>query len=176
MKDQTKHPLTPQSPAKQLEGFIARFEPPIARLLRSARRILRRRFPTAVELVYDNYNALAIGWGPNERASEVVVSLAGYASGVSLYFVQGKRLKDPLKLLEGGGNQGRFIRLYTPAQLADPAVEALLASAIALGTSPLPVAARGYTVIKSISAKQRPRRKPSRATITPSTISGPPLH
>ena len=160
MKKQPKHDRAPQTPAKQLEGFIVRFDPPIARLIRSARRILRRRFPTAVELVYDNYNALAIGWGPNERASEVVVSLAGYASGVSLYFVQGKRLKDPLKLLEGAGNQGRFIRLYTPEQLKDPAVETLLASAVALGTSPLPAAGRGYTLIKSISVKQRPRRSP----------------
>jgi hypothetical protein len=48
-------------PAKQLAGFIARFDPQVAKLVRAARVVLRKRWPTAVELVYDNYNALAIG-------------------------------------------------------------------------------------------------------------------
>jgi hypothetical protein len=150
-------------PAKQLAGFIARFDPAIARLVRSARRELRKRFfPTAVELVYDNYNALAIGWAPNERASEVIVSLAVFARGVSLYFMHGAKLPDPDKLLQGSGNQGRFIRLVSGLQLDEPAVAALLRAAIRLGKTPLPTTGRGYTVIKSVSAKQRPRRPASK--------------
>ncbi len=146
------------TPARELAGFIAKFDPQIARLLRSARGVLRKRFPTAVELVYDNYNALAIGWAPNERASEVIVSLAGFARGVCLYFTHGKKLSDPKRLLQGSGNQGRFLRLENAAQLAEPAVEALLRAAVRQGKTPLPATGRGYTVIKSISAKQRPRR------------------
>ena len=148
----------PQSPARQLAGFIAKFDPAIAKLVRSARTALRKRLPTAVELVYDNYNALAIGWGPNERASEVIVSLGVYARGVSLYFTHGAKLSDPHKLLEGNGNQGRFIRLESVAQLDQPAVAALLRAAVRQGKTPLPATGKGYTVIKSISAKQRPRR------------------
>lgn len=146
------------SPAKEVAGFIAKFDPAIAKLVRSARSALRKRFPTAVELVYDNYNALAIGWGPNERASEVIVSLGVYARGVSLYFMQGTKLPDPQKLLQGSGNQGRFIRLESVAQLDEPSVEALLHAAIRQGKTPLPATGRGYTVVKSVSAKQRPRR------------------
>jgi len=152
-----------QSPARQLAGFIAKFDPAIAKLVRQARTALRKRFfPTAVELVYDNYNALAIGYSPNERASEVVVSLAVYARGVSLYFIQGANVRDPHKLLEGSGNQGRFVRLQNAAQLDQPAVAALLGTAIRYGKTPLPAVGRVYTVIKSISAKQRPRRPPSK--------------
>ncbi len=148
----------PESPAKQLAGFIAKFDPSIGRLVRSARAVLRRRFPTAVELVYDNYNALAIGFGPNERTSEAFVSLAVFARGISLYFMQGAKLPDPHKLLEGSGNQGRFIRLESIAQLDEPAVASLLRAAIAQGKTPLLASGKGYTVIKSVSAKQRPRR------------------
>jgi hypothetical protein len=54
--------------SQQLAGFIARFDPAIGRVVRSARTILRQRFPTAVELVYDNYNALAIGRGGRPSA------------------------------------------------------------------------------------------------------------
>lgn len=160
----TKRPPTGRArataaPAKQLAGFIAKFDPRIARLARSARVALRKRFfPTAVELVYDNYNALAIGFGPNERTSECIVSLAVFARGVNLYFFRGARLSDPHKLLQGNGNQGRFMRLENVGQLAEPWVGALLGDAIQLGETPLPVSGRGHIVIKSISAKQRPRR------------------
>jgi hypothetical protein len=148
----------PESPAKQVAGFIARFDPAIARLVRSARKQLRKRMPTAVELVYDNYNALAIGWSPNERMSEVIVSLGIFPRGVSLYFMWGIKLPDPHKLLLGNGNQGRFIRLENVDLLDKPEVLALLRAAIQQGKTPLPRTGRGYTVVKSVSARQRPRR------------------
>lgn len=127
-------------------------------MARAALPRLRARFPTAVALVYDNYNALAIGFGPNERTSEAIVSLAVFARGVNLYFIHGAKLADPRGLLQGNGNQGRYVRLERAAQINDPGVEALLREAVKMGKTPLPASGRGYTVIKSISAKQRPRR------------------
>jgi Domain of unknown function (DU1801) len=149
---------SPMSPARQLAGFIAKFDPKIGTLVRSARRALRGRYPTAVELVYDNYNALAIGWAPNERTSEVFVSLAVFPRGIDLYFIYGAKLPDPLGLLQGSGNQGRFIRLKAVAQLDEPAVVALLRAAVRLGKTPLATTGRGALVIKSVAARQRPRR------------------
>jgi len=92
-------PTTTPSPNKQVEGFISKFDPAVAKLARLARRAMRQRFPTAVELVYDNYNALAMGFGSTERTSDVIISVAVYASGVNLYFVYGRSLPDPGKLL-----------------------------------------------------------------------------
>jgi hypothetical protein len=156
------HGLSPRSvsPARQVAGFIAKFDPRIARIIRAARARLRRLFPTAVELVYDNYNALAIGFAPNERTSEVFVSVAGYARGVTLYFMRGRSLPDPHRLLQGEGNQGAFIRLDEAGRIDEPAVRALLAAAVRQGTTPLPKTGRGRTIVKSVSAKQRPRRLP----------------
>jgi len=151
------------SPAQQVAGFIAKFDPTIASLVRRARAELRRRMPTAVELVYDNYNALAIGFSSSERTSDAIVSLAVYARGVNLYFIYGAHLPDPDHVLQGGGNQGRFVRLESLATLDAAPVKALLKAAIADGDTPLPPAGRGYTVVKSISRKQRPRRVPKKA-------------
>src|SRR5258708_1884640 len=81
-----------ESPAKQVAGFISKFDPAIAKLVRSARSVLRSRFPTAIELVYDNYNALAIGFSTTERTSDVLFSLVVYASGLNLYFIYLKPL------------------------------------------------------------------------------------
>lgn len=146
------------SAAKQLASFIAKFDPSIAKLVRASLPILRRRFSTATELVYDNYNALAIGWSPNGRTSEVIVSLAVFPRGVSLYFMQGAKLADPNRLLQGEGNQGRFIRLERPEQINEPQVAALLNAASEFGKTPLPTTGKRQLVIKSISKKQRPRR------------------
>ena len=152
-------PLASMSPAKQVAGFIDKFEPALAKRVRAARAVLRQRFfPTAHELVYDNYNALAIGYSSTDRVSDVVLSLAVYAKGVNLYFFYGASLDDPDKLLQGAGNQGRFIRLDDVALLDRPAVAALIRTAIEFGDVPLPKTGRGDTIIKSISAKQRPRR------------------
>jgi hypothetical protein len=147
-----------ESAAQRVESFINKFDPAIAKLVRAARRVLRKRFPTAIELVYDNYNALAIGFGPSERTSDAFVSLAAFARGVNLYFIYGAALPDPEKRLHGGGNQGRFIRLESLDELDDPYVVRLLQTAADQEDTPLPEAGRGYTVVKSVSAKQRPRR------------------
>ena len=157
---QTAKPASSESPAKQIAGFIAKFDPAVAKAVRQARAALRKRFPTAIEQVYDNYNFLAIGFCTTERMSDCILSLAVSAKGVALSFCYGATLPDPTKILLGSGNQNRFIRLENTEILARPDVEALLCAAASQAKSPLPVTGRGYTMIKSVSAKQRPRRAP----------------
>lgn len=142
----------------QIAGFIARFDPEVAKLVRAARTKLRKRFPTAFELVYDNYNALAIGFGPTERTSDAFLSIAVYARGVNLYFLYGATLPDPDDLLEGNGTRGRFLRLERASQLDEPKVASLIARAAAHGRVPLASNGRGPSIVKSISPTQRPRR------------------
>jgi hypothetical protein len=146
-----------ESPETQLKGFIDKFDPEIARQIREARRALRKRLPGAVELVYDNYNFFVIGYGPNERASEAVLSIAAQAKGVSICFIQGAKLKDPTGLLHGSGNQTRSLRLENAEILSRTEVEGLIEAALSLAKTPMPTT-KGYTVIKSVSEKQRPRR------------------
>lgn len=148
------------SPEAQLEGFIARFTPEIAALAKGALAKMRERLPNAVQLVYDNYNALAIGFGPSERASEAVFSIALYPRKANLCFLQGgkSQLEDPHALLQGSGSTNRFITLESAATLDDPAVQDLMAQALRAAKVPLDPAATGRLIIKSVSAKQRPRR------------------
>jgi hypothetical protein len=109
--------------------------------------------------VYDNYNFFVIGYSPTERPSDAIVSIAARANGVGLCFIHGARLPDPKKLLLGAGTQTRFIRLESASVLARPEVEALVAAAIDRAKKPLPATGRGRLIVRSISAKQRPRRK-----------------
>ncbi|HLK31678.1 MAG TPA: hypothetical protein VKT29_01230 [Terriglobales bacterium] len=144
----------------QLQGFIDKFTPAHQKLIRAVRKALRQRFPGANELVYDNYNFFVIGYSPTERPSDSIVSLAAGASGVGLSFPYcGADLPDPHKLLLGSGSQNRFIRLDSAQVLSRPEVEALIAAAVSRSKAPLPAAAKGKLIIRSISKKQRPRRK-----------------
>ena len=147
-----------ESPARQLAGFVAKYDPSVGKLARATRAALRKRLPTAVELIYDNYQFLAIGFSATQRASDCLVSLAVSPKGVALSFYYGSSLPDPQGILLGSGNQNRYVRLESPATLALPAVEALISAAVTRAETPLPAIGRGYTVIKSVSAKQRPRR------------------
>jgi hypothetical protein len=145
------------SPAKQLAGFLARFNPPIAALARAARTKLRRRLPRAVEMVYDNYNALVIGYSATPRPSDAIVSIVIYPRVVNVCFLQGRHLADPAGLLRGDGNQVRSLRLDEGAAILDtPPVRALLAEAAAFADTPFTGTHR--VVIRLIAAKQRPRR------------------
>ena len=147
-----------KSAEKQLDGFIGKYSPEVAALARAALARMRARLPRAVELVYDNYNALAIGFGPNERTSEAIFSIALWPRWVSLFFLQGAGLPDPDRLLRGSGKVARHIVLEEAEDVDKPAVERLIASALARARTPLEGTGAGRIVIKSVSAKQRPRR------------------
>jgi hypothetical protein len=152
--------MATKTPAQQLAGFLARFSPEVARAARAALRKMRARLPGAVELVYDNYNALAIGFGPNERATDAVFSIAVLPRRPSLVFIYGAGLPDPEGLLSGGGNQVRHIQILDPTAsvLDTPAVRALMRAALADAQPKIDSRARRRLVIKSVSKKQRPRR------------------
>jgi hypothetical protein len=152
-------PKASASAEQQLADFIEKFDSKNAALIRSVRRVLRKRLPTANELVYDNYNFFVIGYCSTERPSDCIVSIAAASNGVGLSFYYGASLPDPQKLLLGSGSQNRFIRIESAASLARPAVEELIAAAIAQADKPLPASGRGKLIIRSIAEKQKPRRK-----------------
>ena len=152
-----------RSAEQQLSSFMARFLPEIGAQAEAILGIMRRRYPAALELVYDNYNALAIGFAPTEKTSEAIFSIALYPRWVSLFFLQAKGLRDPENLLRGSGNVCRHIVLESPQMLHDPAVEALMAQAVERAKVPFQPGAAHRLLIKSVSARQRPRRPTAEA-------------
>jgi hypothetical protein len=146
------------SPEDQLQSFIEKFTPGIASITIEILGRMRKRYPSALELVYDNYNALAIGFGPTERTSEAIFSIAVFPRWVSLFFLQAKGLHDPEQRLRGTGKVVKHIVLSTPAILDDPYVEALMRDAVSKAVTPFSADTKHRLIIKSISAKQRPRR------------------
>lgn len=148
--------------ATQLKALIEKFDPEHQRLIRSVRSAVRKRFPTANELVYDYGKSLVISYSPSERGIEGIVSTAARAGGVDLYFNQGHRLPDPKKLLKGSGRQTRYIKVETARQLAHPDVEALIAAAIKASMVPLSSTGGGKVISRTDAKKKRAPRKPAK--------------
>ena len=144
----------------QLDTFMARYSPAVATDARQALAFLGQRLPTATRLVYDNYNALVIGFGASEKVGDIILSIALYPLWVSLFFLRGVDLADPHGLLEGKGTQVRGVRLDPISRLETAEVGAFIDVAVA-NASPLPTGGKGPLIIKSVSAKQRPRRPKS---------------
>lgn len=154
----------PADAETRIASFIDKFEPGMANLIRACRSALRKAFPTAIEVVYDNYNFFVIGYSPTGRPSDTVVSLAAAANGVGLSFYRGATLADPHGLLQGSGVQNRFIRLPSADVLKDERVRELIAAAVAQSKVAFAPSGKGHAVVKSVSAKQRPRRKADKAS------------
>ncbi len=147
------------TPQQQLDGFIDKFTPEVASQAREALAKMLARLPGACMLVYDNYNALAIGFAPGERTSDAIFSLAVFPRWVTLCFLKnGPALPDPGRILKGSGTAVRHIRLDAPAMLDDPAVKTLMKNALRMADPAIDTAQPSRLIIKSVSVKQRPRR------------------
>jgi hypothetical protein len=154
--------FSPAEAERQLDSFLAKYDPEVEAFARRALAKMRRIVPGAVEMVYDNYNWLVIGFSPRERPSEAIFSIVLPPGHVTLCFLQGAGLPDPTQRLRGSGNVVRNIRLYDAGKpdakvLDDPEVCALMNLALNRAKVPMPAGARRKLIIRAISTRQRPR-------------------
>ena len=157
----TQSAVARRSAEADLRRLIAKFAPAHQRLIGAMRRWLRKRLPTAHEVVYEYRDCFVISYSPNERGYEGVLAIRASANSVKLYFNRGRELPDPGKLLQGSGNQTRWINLEGASTLARPEVARLVDEAIAHNRVPFARAGRGSVVIRSTSTKKRGRSRPA---------------
>ncbi len=144
---------------QHLDEFLQKYSPEMEKLGRSAIAHLRKRLPGAICMVYDNYNALAVGFGPEAKASTLPISIALYPRWAVLFFMFGATLPDPDGLLDGKGARIRSVRLTGGmTTLKSDGVDSLITAAVLQSGWKLSPKAKGELVIQSISAKQRSRR------------------
>lgn len=149
-----------RSAESELRGVVAKFAPSHQRLIGAVRRSLRKRLPTAHEIMYEYREWFVISYSPNEHGYEGVLAIRASADDVKLHFGRGKDLPDPAKLLKGSGNQTRWIHLEGASTLARPAVARLIDEAIARNRVPFEQTGRGPLVIRSGPATKKRRRRP----------------
>lgn len=151
-----------RSAEAQLRSLVTKFAPAHQRLIGAIRRWLRKRLPTAHEVVYEYHDFFVISYSPNEHGYEGVVAIHAGANGIRLYFNRAKELPDPEKLLQGSGKQTRWIHVEGTATLGHPAVVCLIDETLARNRVPFARTGRGPVVIRSVAAKKHPpQRRPA---------------
>src|SRR6185503_13576334 len=95
---------------KDLKKFLKIFDTEIQELILWLREFVWELYPGANELIYDNYNALAIGWSPTDRVGHTFCSIAVGRTSKNIHFgfYWGSEIADPEKRLIGEGNQYRY--------------------------------------------------------------------
>jgi hypothetical protein len=146
----------------QVRLLVDKFSSEHEKLVGTARRWLKKRLPTACEVVYEYRDCFVISCSPSEHGYEGVFAIRGSEEGVRLYINRGKGLPDPAKLLRGTA-QARWIELEGASTLARSEVAALVDEAIKRNRVPFARTGRGPVVIRSDVAKPRKRRKPAGA-------------
>ena len=153
-----KHP----APAA-LVKFLKPYDPAIRELALKLRALVLDEMAPCYENIYDAYSAVAIGYGWSERLRDGVFHLAVYTNYVNLGFNFGASLPDPLKILEGKGNQIRHISIPDAAALERPQVRAYIRRAIKvdrddarkLGETLPPRPSKVVSTVKAVYAKKR---------------------
>jgi hypothetical protein len=122
-------------------------------------------YPKCNELIYDNYNFLAFGWGPTDRMSDIFCSIAVGTRGVIFGFMWGVKLDDPRGLLAGSGSQFRSLRVPDVKKFPKTDVKELMKQAYGISVLRLkgrPQTPNGQTITKSISSTKRRPGMPKR--------------
>jgi len=117
-------------------------------------------YPDTNELIYDNYNAVAFGWSPTDKAGDVFCSIAVYSNHVNFGFNRGAELNDPARMLTGDGSQYRYVTINDKADFEEWYIRQLLEEAYrnsVASMKPQKDPIKGQTIVESISpVKRRP--------------------
>jgi hypothetical protein len=146
----------PRRPDAALRGFLEAYDPAIRRLYLRARGAVLEDAPDANELIYDAYNAVTTAYSFSESLGDAFCHVAAYRAYVNLGFNRGASLPDPERILIGKGARIRHVRIAAAADLAKPAIRALLRAAVAQGRDASD-RARGNAraIVKAVYARKR---------------------
>lgn len=150
--------------ATNLLKFLNFFDKEIIDLVMWLREFAWNLCPGANELIYDNYNALSLGWSLTDKVGHNICSIAIYRSNQNVHFgfYWGNELSDPDKILLGEGNQYRYILVTDkkkfPKEYMRELVNESFANSLSKVKDPKQIL-HGQTIVKSISGKKRERTK-----------------
>ena len=149
---------------KNLLKFLKPFDKEINEIVFWLREFIWELYPDSNELIYDNYNALAVGWSPTDRVGHTFCSIAVGRTSKNIHFgfYWGSEIQDPEKKLIGQGNQYRYLLVKSISEFPKTYIKKLLKEAYANSMAKVKdkkQLMQGNTVTKSISAKKRELKK-----------------
>lgn len=150
-------------PHTDLIEFLKPYDPKIQELTFALRKFVLGLVPVTNELIWDNYNAVAIAYSKSEKLKDAFCHIAVYAHHVNFGFNRGAELTERGAKLYGSGKLIRHLKIlsmedFQPADLEKMVYEAVDISE--MRNDQLNGAAnKPKSIVMSISEKKiRPKR------------------
>ena len=145
---------------KDIQRFLKPFDKKTNEIVLWLREFIWDLYPDCNELIYDNYNALAVGWSPTDRVGHTFCSIAaGRTSGnIHFGFYWGSEIPDPEKKLIGQGNQYRYLLVESLPGFPKTYIKKLMKDAYINSLNKVKDKSqlmKGKTITKSVSVKKR---------------------
>lgn len=155
----------PKETTADLLSYLSVFQTEVVKKVLWLRNWVWEQYPQCNELIYDNYNAVAIGWSPTEKLGQVFCSIAIYRAGnnnIHFGFYWGAELPDHRKMLLGNGNQYRYIQVKELADFPVDYMRQLVMDAYIISTNKIKNpkdVVEGKTIAKSVSSNKRGQKQ-----------------
>jgi hypothetical protein len=149
---------------KDLLKFLKPFDRNIIEKVMWLREFIWDLYPKTNEIIYDNYNALALGWSPTDKVGNTFCSIAVMRTNKNIHlgFYWGSELSDPKKILQGEGKQYRYILVTEKEKFHRTYIKKLLKEAYNNSLAKVKderEKIQGQTIVKSISEKKREKKQ-----------------
>ena len=128
-------PRAPKTTA-EWDRLLDNYSAEVQQAALAARGRIRAAAPGFDETVDAKSRVIGYGFGPGYASLVCTIILS--KTGVKLGLVGGATLDDPEHLLTGSGKVHRYVMAETPADIENPAVTALIRSAVAAWKSRQP--------------------------------------
>lgn len=144
---------------RELFRFLLDYPEAIRDLFEDVRNFVLDVDENVYEMIWDNYNALAVAYSRSGKLRDAHCHIAAYGKHVNLGFNQGIHIPDPHRLLVGNGKLIRHIAIKNPNQL-DGRVGRLIREAWDWSKQLTPIVDRPKTTITSVQSISEKRRRP----------------
>jgi hypothetical protein len=148
----------PKETVKDLKKFLQPYPKKIQETILWLRDFVWDLYPNCNELIYDNYNAVALGLSTSDKLGDTFCTMAAFKDFAHFGFYWGSQIADPEKKLIGGGTQYRYIKVFETKEFPKTYMKKLLKEAYANSMAKLKTGKqvlKGETIVKSISAKKK---------------------
>ena len=142
--------------------FLKPYDPKIQTIALELRDFIKATIPEANELIWDNYNAVAIAYSKSEKLKDAFCHIAVYSKHVNFGFNRGAELIEPKIKLDGKGKLIRHLKVDDLSTFPKEAIKKLMYQAVGISESRnqelLKKETKGISIVMSISEKKiRPK-------------------
>ncbi|MDT0606845.1 DUF1801 domain-containing protein [Croceitalea rosinachiae] len=144
-------------PNPQLHTFLAPYDKGIQQLTLQLRDYITDLVPQANELIWDNYNAVALAYSKSEKLKDAFCHIAVYAKHVNFGFNRGAELTKTNVPLNGKGKLIRHISVKDFERFPQEELKKMIWEAVGISENLNPALTENTnpkSMVMSISAKK----------------------